>query len=258
MTYLESFILGIIQAATEFLPISSSGHLVIGKNLLGIESPEIVVEVILHLGTLLSIIIYYRNDLRNLIFNSFVNKDTNSQRYILQLAAATIPAVIVGLILKPVITGYFENIVFVSVALLCTGCILFTTRRCSGENKTILWSTALMIGCAQAIAIFPGISRSGITIATALFFGIHLKEAARFSFFLAIPVLVGAGILEIKNITALANINTGPVILGFFSTFIGGLLAIKILLNVIYQKKFWMFAFYCWGIGIITLGYHYI
>ncbi len=258
MTYLESLILGFIQAATEFLPISSSGHLVIGQEILGVESSEITMEILLHLGTLLSIIYYYRFDLKDLIGNAVLKKNTAAGRYIVQLAGATIPAVIFGLLFKSHITGFFNNIQYVSIALLFTGGILFSTRKINSENNPITWSTVMLIGTAQAFAVIPGISRSGVTIAAALLCGVQHKEAAKFSFFLAIPVLFGAGVLELQNLANLANLNTGPVVLGFFSAFIGGILAIKVLLRIITQKKFWMFAIYCWGIGILTMGYTYI
>ncbi len=253
MTYIESILLGIIQAATEFLPISSSGHLVLAKNLFDINTPGIVVEVILHLGTLLSIIVFYRYEIRELLIKSIVKKDSNTQMYIFQLGVATVPAVIVGITLKSQITSFFNNITFVSIALICTGCILILSKKYKDGVSLPNWSTVLIIGIAQAFAIIPGISRSGVTIAAAVISGMNHKEAARFSFLLAIPILFGVGIIEISNINNLTNIQTGPIIIGFLSAFIGGLFIIRLLLHIIYNKQFWMFGLYCLGIGLLTL-----
>ena len=163
-----------------------------------------------------------------------------------------------GITLKAEITNYFNNITFVSIALICTGCILVATKKYKGGVLIPKWSTVLIIGFAQAFAIIPGISRSGVTIAAAVISGLDHKEAARFSFLLAIPVLLGAGIIEISNINYITNIQTGPIMIGFFSAFIGGLFVIQLLLNIIYKKQFWMFGFYCLSIGLLTLAVSYI
>ena len=252
MTYLEGILLGFIQAITEFLPISSSGHLVIAQKVLGIESKDLILEIILHMGTLFSIILYFWNDIKNIIIKSVIKKEKDSLLFILKVIVATIPASIVGILFKDSLTQYFDSLIYVSVAFIITGSILFITRFSKNKIKDISFFIAIVIGISQVLALFPGISRSGITIATALLLGIKSEDAARFSFFMAIPVLGGAGLLQLNNLIIIGDFPIGQMLLGFLSSLVFGLIAIKLLFRIVYNNYFWIFSFYCWFIGIIT------
>ena len=188
MTIIEAITLGIIQGLTEFLPISSSGHLVLSQVILGIQIPGNDFEVLLHIGTLCSILVVFNNDIKNILF-TLSSKET--RRFILMIFVGTIPAVIIGLGFKDEIEKLFDNIIVVGFALLFTGITLISSFYFKNENKKNTIIKAFLIGIAQAIAIIPGISRSGITISVALFLGLDARQAAKFSFLLAIPVISG-------------------------------------------------------------------
>ena len=195
MSYLEGIILGIIQALTEFLPISSSGHLVIAKYVFNIKSNDLVLEVILHLGTLFSIIIFFFNDIKDLLKKSFIKKDYDSISYCFYLLIATFPAGITGVLFKSKIGMFFYNIQIVSISLVITGIFLFFTKY-SYHYKQINWIIALSIGFVQIFALIPGISRSGITIATGMLFGLKNSEfRIMVPFFITIIIIAGVGVI---------------------------------------------------------------
>jgi len=251
MTIVEAALLGIVQGLTEFLPISSSGHLVIGQKLLGISVAGNAFEVVVHLGTLVSVLIVFWNDIWQLIM-SF--KSSPTQKYILAISIGTIPAFIIGLLLKDVITDAFENIRVVSITLMITGIILLINRLIKTKLKDISVSSGLLIGIAQALAIVPGISRSGITISMGMYLGIAPEKAAKFSFLLAIPAIAGAGLL-----TGLDVIDpTEPILprtvltIGFLSSLIIGWIALKWLLKLIKSGKFHWFGVYCILVGLLS------
>ena len=250
MTWMEAVILGIIQGITEFLPISSSGHLVLAQHFMDIHERGVFLEVILHMGTLTAILVYFWDDLHNLSNNVF-NGVAKSRTYVFYLVVATVPAACAGLLLDE----YIESIFIPSVAifmLFITGLILATTY--FSLNRPIKKFTLLIafcIGIAQACALMPGISRSGFTISVALFMGIRSQDAAKFAFFMAIPVLFGAGILQMNKIVNLQQISLFPLFMGFFSSAITGYLVIDWLLDVISKHKFYLFSIYCFTIAII-------
>ena len=250
MDSINSILLGIIQGLTEFLPISSSGHLVLGQHFLGIENSGILLEVILHLGTLLSILLYYRRDISNLL-HGISKRDSESLHYMFMMVVATIPAVVVGLLFKPQLESLFLP-KFVPYMLLITGGVLLTTKYASEAQQSITLKIAILVGCAQVFAMLPGISRSGMTISLALFLGIHRGEAAKFSFFMAIPVLLGAGILQLGDVGEMP-VQVWPLFLGFLSAFISGYLVIKWLINLILNQHFWKFSYYCIFVGLICI-----
>lgn len=256
MSPAEGILLGIVQALTEFLPVSSSGHLVLAEYFLKIHTPGIAMEVVLHLGTLISILVFYFSELKKLFIDFFTNQDPAGRQMVWALAIATIPAVIVGLGFESKIDAFFSNPVLVSTALIFTGFVLFSTRFIkAGGNDNILIVSAVAIGIAQAVAIIPGISRSGMTISVALILGISNITAARFSFILAIPALLGAGILKLNEALQLtSNISAGAIIGGFFSSAVVGYLVIGLLIKLISRDKFWLFSIYCWIIGLIGLS----
>ncbi|NOZ08061.1 MAG: undecaprenyl-diphosphate phosphatase [FCB group bacterium] len=255
MTLIQGIVLGIVQALTEFLPVSSSGHLVLAEHFLKIHTPGIAMEVVLHLGTLISILVFYFSELKKLAIDFFTNRDPVGRQMVWGLLIATIPAVIVGLGFEDQIDAFFSNAVLVSVAMIFTGFVLFSTRFIKHKGRDdVLIISALLIGVAQAVAIVPGISRSGMTISVALILGISNITAARFSFILAIPALLGAGILKLNEALQLTtNVSTGAIIGGFLSSAIVGYLVIGLLIRLISKDKFWLFSIYCWTIGLISL-----
>ena len=250
MTIIEGTILGIVQGLTEFLPISSSGHLVLGQAILGIEQPGNEFEILVHLGTLASVLVVFFDDIKSLL-SSMRSKRT--QTFILFLLIGTLPAVIVGLGFKDLFDTLFEDVTAVGAALLFTGAVLVGSSYATESNKDHSFLTSVLIGCAQAIAIIPGISRSGMTISCALFMGLTQKEAARFSFLLAIPAIGGAGLLTALDMEGSYPF-PGPVAFaGLVSSFIVGVAALKWLLGWLEEGKFHYFGIYCLCVGLITL-----
>lgn len=265
MNYIESFILGIVQGLTEFLPVSSSGHLVIVQNLFHIVSESIVFETVVHLGTLMSVLVVYYADILQMIKSFFgaifkgkvkiaYEKDSHFRLSIL-IIVGTIPAVIAGLFFKDFFEGIFHNIKLVGFTLLVTALILFLTRFIKVNDKKLGFWKAIIIGTGQAMAIFPGISRSGTTIATSLFLQVSREEAARFSFLLSIPAIAGAAVLELKDVfeVGISGSEIGILLVGFFAAFIIGYLAINFLLKVVQSGKFSWFAPYCALAGLTVL-----
>lgn len=251
MTIFESFILGVIQGLTEFLPISSSGHLVLGQELLGVSVPGNAFEVVVHLGTLCSVLIVFWNDILQLLKTL---KSNTTQKYILALAIGTIPAVVIGLLFKDIIGEAFENIKVVATTLLITGVILLSTKFIKLKKNDITVGKGLLIGITQAMAIIPGISRSGITISTGMFLGIAPDEAAKFSFLLAIPAIAGAGLLTSLDLieTGMISLSSSVLTVGFLSSLIVGWLSLKWLIGLIKSGKFHWFGVYCIFAGIIS------
>ena len=251
MTIFEAALLGIIQGLTEFLPISSSGHLVIGQKILGISIPGNVFEVVVHLGTLGSILIIFWPDIWQLI-KSF--KSLPSQKYILAIVIGTLPAVIIGLLFKDIITEAFENIKIVAITLMITGIILLITRFIKTKLKDISIGRGLLIGIAQALAIVPGISRSGMTISLGMYLGIAPEKAAKFSFLLAIPAIAGAGLLTGLDLIGSSEpiLPWSVLIVGFVSSLLFGWISLKWLLGLIKSGKFHWFGVYCILIGLLS------
>lgn len=250
MNILESIILGSIQGITEFLPISSSGHLIIFQSLLNVEQPGNDFEVLVHLGTLGSVIFVFYKDIFDLIKNIQLKE---SQNYIQMIVLGTIPAIIIGLYFKSHIHILFEGINNVAVALIFTGSVLIATFFIKRKDYKISFKTAFFIGIAQSIAIIPGISRSGMTISAAMLFGLSSKNAARFSFMLAIPAISGAGILTLMDVNGGFNLPPVIILSSLLSSFIVGILSLKLLLNLLSVGKFHFFGLYCLFIGLITL-----
>jgi len=251
MTIIEAIILGIIQGLTEFLPISSSGHLVIGQKVLGISVTGNVFEIVVHLGTLVSVLIVFWADIWQLITSL---KSTSTQKYILALAIGTIPAVIIGFVFKDVISGAFDNIRVVSITLLITGIILLATKFIKTRLMDISIGRGLLIGIAQAMAIIPGISRSGMTISLGIYLGIAPGKAAKFSFLLGIPTIIGAGLLTgLDMVKSSEPILPGSVlIVGFISSLLVGWISLKWLLGLIRSGKFHWFGVYCIFVGLLS------
>lgn len=237
MNIFEGLILGIVQGITEWLPVSSSGHLVILEKIFGIASP-VETTILLHLGTLLALIIFMRKDLLKLI-----------SKYWKYIIVGTIPAVIAGLLFKSFFESLFSNVLAVGIALLATGIILFFSER-RPSNKRINLKNSIVVGIGQAFSIVPGISRSGITISTGLYQGVKKEEAVKFSFLLSIPAVIGAAGLELRHASILLN---APAIVALLTTAIVAYLSLKFLMELIKKKKFHWFAYYCFVLGIVLL-----
>ena len=250
MTIIEAITLGIIQGLTEFLPISSSGHLVLSQVILGIQIPGNDFEVLLHIGTLCSILVVFNNDIKNILF-TLSSKET--QKFILMIFVGTIPAVIIGLGFKDVIERLFDDIIVVGFALVFTGITLIGSFYSKSGNKKNTIIKAFLIGVAQAIAIIPGISRSGITISFALLLGLDTRQAAKFSFLLAIPVISGAGILMATDLRDGFSIDIYAAASGLITSFLVGMVALKWLLSWLEGGKFHYFGIYCFLIGIFIV-----
>ncbi len=201
MSVWEAVFLGALQGATEFFPVSSSGHLVVGQTLLGLEIQGVQFEVAVHVATLISVLVVYRGRLIELLYGT-LRRDGDAWRYVGLLALATLPAAIVGVFFQDAIEGLFESPFVPATAFLVTGVILWSTRWAlrREEWKKPGWGVALLIGFAQAFALVPGISRSGTTVAMALWLGMAAEEAAAFSFLMAIPAIGGAALLQIPEL----------------------------------------------------------
>lgn len=268
---LDAVLLGLVQGLTEFLPISSSGHLVLGEYLLGLPpSSDITFEVFVHFGTFLSVVVALWGDVKALgvalvkmavpkHWSATVYREDFHVRLLALIALGTIPAAIVGLTLEEAVGEAFADPKLVAVMLVLTGLILFLTRfaRPSGERQ-IGAPAALLIGLAQALAILPGISRSGSTISTGMYLGVSAMTAARFSFLLALPAIAGATLLQSVELfrQGVDPDTLVPILAGTLVAFGSGVLAIKVLLKIIGRGKFGLFAYYCLFIG--TLGILFI
>jgi undecaprenyl-diphosphatase len=253
MQELEYVILGVIQGITEFLPISSSGHILLGRNFFNINHPGINIEVFLHTGTLLSIMLFWYKDILYEI-NDFKN---GKRFFIISLIIGTIPAGVIGLTFNSFIEDYFFNsssLSFLSYNYLLLGLILFSSKFIkNNKNETISYKNAFLIGIAQACAILPGFSRSGLTIVMAMYLGISFKSATKFSFLLAIPILVFATfdtiLSDYSNFNN--NINSTQIFISFILSFVVGYLTLGLLQRIIKNQKLWYFSFYCLIIGAI-------
>ncbi len=264
MTYFDSLILGIVQGITEFLPISSSGHLVIGQELLGLNVETLrTFDVFVHLGTLMAILFYFHKDVIKLI-KGFIKLITGkfkgqNQSLVLLIIIATIPAVIIGLLLDDVMDSLFRNSQSVAVWMAITAIFFWFAESKSQKIKIkhnlekISWKEAILMGLAQAVAIIPGVSRSGSTIATGLFLGQNRSQAARFSFLMGIPAIAGAGILTALKTEAAISLNLDIILIGFFAAFISGLISVFVLMKILKKHSLRGFAVYLLILAAITL-----
>ena len=253
--------LGAIQGITEFLPVSSSGHLVILEHFLKVRSPGAAFEIFLHLGTLLAILVFFRRQIRGL-----------KRRMVYLIIVGTVPTGVIAFFFKSRIEDFFFGAVKpAATMLLVTGFILWLAERreaalrkeaktCRSRERMNTWD-AFLVGTMQGISLIPGISRVGSTISVGLFRGLEREVAARYSFLLCIPAILGANLLSLIGISGgriclkggLENINILALIVGVGMAFLTGYLAIGIVLRALYQKKFSIFAFYCWSLGILVL-----
>jgi undecaprenyl-diphosphatase len=255
VTYWQGLVLGLVQGLTEFLPISSSGHLVVAEAALGLRTPGVVVEVVLHVATLLAVVIVYWRRLWWLVCGG-VRGERAAWNAIAILALASVPAGLTGFFLADYFERAFESLLAVGINFLVTGTILWSTRAIASRavRPEPRVGAATAIGFAQALAILPGISRSGATVAAGLWFRIAPERAAEFSFLLAIPAIAGAALLQLGEFSdgAIA-MGSGPLWLSFLAALGSGVLAIRFLVALLRRGAFHRFAPYCWGMGAITI-----
>ena len=256
MTSLQAIFLGIVQGLTEFLPVSSSGHLVIFQHIFGVEEGPLTFDVLVHLGTLVAVIIAFWDDVV-----AILRKPFSRMTYLIIIGC--IPAALMGFYLEPLFTKAFESLLVVGIGLLITGFILKISDTVSRRTiffkevkETTTWH-ALFIGLLQGIAIVPGISRSGSTIAGGLLAGLDREWAARYSFLLSIPVILGAGLVHIKRLveTGVESAMVLPYIIGPVTACIFGYIAIRIVMKMVKDGRLVYFSYYCWTVGLLTLAY---
>lgn len=255
MTLWEAIVLGFVQGATEFLPVSSSGHLVVSQELLDVEIPGILFEVAVHLATLLSILLVYRQRVTDLVVGC-ARGEADSWGYLGLLVIATIPAAVLGLFFEDAISAFFDDPAVVGFAFLATGTFLFSARRALARNPQDgpTLRTALIMGVAQAFALVPGISRSGSTVVAGLWGGVAGREAAAFSFLMAIPAILGAAVLKLPEAQA-TGLSTAALVGGSLTAAVTGVLAIRSFVALLKRQSFHGFAYYLWPAGVGFLFY---
>ena len=258
MSILQAIVLGLIQGLTEFLPVSSSGHLGLATHLMSINDPGETFEVVVHVGTLLSVIVYFHKQLWQLTLSLFNKHMIEERRMIGYLIIATIPAGIAGFTLKDAFNAANDNPVIISLLLLVTGTILLLPRLLAKHGITgipVRLPSALAMGIGQALAIFPGISRSGSTIVTGMLSGVDSSRAAEFSFLLAIPAIGGAGLITFLKLEEGGGGMPTAYLVGGVIAFLSGLVAVYAVLALVRRGKFEYFAYYCYAIGIAGFCY---
>lgn len=268
MDIIQAIIIGLVQGLTEFLPVSSSAHLIFAQQALGVADVGLAFDVLLHVGTLVAVIVYFFNDIIEMIKGFFLSLvDLKEGKFIPELKRdpykklawltiiATIPVGVVGILFNDIVEELFTGLTVPAFLLLITGCLLYASQRMNSgriDVTNITVKEALIMGCGQALAILPGLSRSGTTIATGLFAGLDKEFAAKFSFILSIPAILGAAVVQLKDLGS-ANIEFSACIAGFIVAAISGYFAISFLLKLVREKSLDIFAYYCWIVGIIIL-----
>jgi|Deesub1362A_J573_1020465.scaffolds.fasta_scaffold02837_2 undecaprenyl-diphosphatase len=267
MSITDSILLGIIQGITEFLPISSSGHLVILQDLMGIETQGVFFEVVLHFGTLVSIFLVYYSDISEMfkeafgLFNKMLKARFNGtqlteyESLILYIVAGSIPTAFIGFVFEDYFEKMFSSTHFVGLMLIITGFMLMLSRRFVNlhknfENMSLF--DAIVIGSFQGLAIAPGISRAGSTIFASLFRGLKREKAVKYSFLLSVPAVLGANVFKLKEITQI-DIKPMVLIAGVLTAAVSGYVVIKVLTKILKQGKFYLFSYYCWLLGITII-----
>lgn len=273
MEWFESLLLGLVQGLTEFLPVSSSGHLMIARELLGIELPSddvfLSFEVMVHAATVLATIVVFRKQIWDLLKGLFAFKYNDETDYILKIALSMIPVFIVGMFFKDAVTSLFKGLSVVGCALLLTSALLFVSdvlsqRKAKSKAETagaearngITWWQAFVVGLAQAVAVIPGLSRSGTTIATGLISGVRRDVMAQFSFLMVLVPILGESFLELIGggfVESAASIGGLSLTLGFIAAFISGLFACKVMIALVKKASLKWFALYCAIAALLVL-----
>lgn len=259
MNILEALILGIVQGLTEFLPVSSSGHIELGKAILRTNTADnLLFSIIVHGATALSTIIVFRKTIVELIKGVFEFKNNESVQYVFKIIISMIPVGVVGILFEEKLEALFTgNVLFVGLMLLITGTLLTFSYFSKNTSKDISMGRAIIIGLAQTIAILPGISRSGATISTALMLGVDKEKATRFSFLMVLPPIIGATLLKLKDYleepAISGSIGSVALTVGFLAAFLSGLVACTWMIQIVKRGKLIYFAYYCFVIGIISI-----
>ncbi len=268
MNIIQAIIIGVVQGLTEFLPVSSSAHLVFAHNILNVES-SLAFDVFLHLGTLIAVLWYFRYDIIKMLKSWWLSigdllqgrfmqgfREDPYKRLAWYVILATIPVGIVGVLFEDAVDSLFAGALYVpAFFLFVTGTILYLSQRMPGGNinlHNITKKEALFMGLGQACAVLPGLSRSGTTISAGLVAGLDKEFAAKFSFILSIPAIFGAFVFQLKDIGSAMDANFLPILLGFVASIIAGYFAIKWMLDLIKNKSLDIFAYYCWIVGIVV------
>jgi len=248
---IEIIVLGIVQGLTEWLPISSSGHLVLMQEFFQTEQP-LVFDVMLHAGTLVVILVVFRQEIINILKaitkRDFASEDGKLAPFII---VGTIPTAALGYIFHDQIQSLFSNLFAVSIALLFTGALLYISE-IKENNKPLSFTDSLFIALAQAVSLIPGVSRSGTTISTGLLRGVEKEKVFKYSFLLAVPAIFGATVFEAKD-AVIQGVDMLPMLFGAFISMIVGYAALKALQKIVMQRKFRYFAYYCWAAGLIVI-----
>ena len=258
MTWFEALLLGLIQGLTEFLPVSSSGHLEIGKVLLNIDVQEsLSFTVLVHFATVLSTITVFFQDIKKLFAGLFQFKWNEETRYVSRILVSMIPVLIVGVLFREEVESLFTgNLVLVGSALLFTALLLISTQLVKPGKKKIPFLDALLMGIAQTMAIIPGISRSGATISTGLLLKNGRSEVAQFSFLMVLLPIIGAAILDILSMSsssAEAGISASSLVIGFLAAYLSGYMACRWMINLVKKGNLYWFAIYCALVGVISI-----
>jgi len=265
---LKAVILGLVQGLSEFLPISSSGHLVIFAEILNFHEEGIAFEVFVHFGTLMSVLLAFRKEISKMIIAPYaiwINNSTDPElRQFLNwdyyIIVATIPAVIIGFTLKDPIEGLFSNILLVFFTLIVTAILMLTARFLKFRNNDFSYGRSFLIGIAQAFAILPGISRSGSTIFMGMSLGIDREKVARFSFIMSVPAIFGATVLKLNDLieTPPASSDILNLIIGTIVAFVSGYFAIIWLLDIVKRGKLQIFGYYCFSVAVAGLLWYFL
>ena len=261
MDWLQALILGLIQGLTEYLPVSSSGHLAIGQALFGMQNGEdnLMFTVAVHVATVLSTLVILWSEIDWILKGLFKFEMNAETKYVLNIIVSMIPVGIVGVFFKDQVEEVFgSGLLVVGICLLVTSALLtFSYYARPRQKEDISWKDALIIGIAQAIAVLPGVSRSGSTIATGLMLGNKKEKLAQFSFLMVIPPILGEALLDIlkavKGEAVMGNIEPLPLAVGFLAAFISGCLAGKLMLDIVKRGKLIYFGIYCAIIGVVTI-----
>ncbi len=256
MNNIEAFVLGLLQGFTEFLPVSSSGHLEIGKALLKTDIKEdLTFTIVVHAATVLSTIVVFRKEIAKLFSGLFKIQWNDETQYVAKLVVSMIPVGIVGLFFKDVVEGLFGNgLMLVGAMLLVTALLLTFANFAKPREKNISFKDAFIIGVSQAIAVLPGLSRSGTTIATGLLLGNKKEYVAQFSFLMVLVPILGESLKDlISGDIAASATGTTPLLIGFITAFISGFIACSWMINLVKRSKLIYFAIYCAVVGILTI-----
>jgi undecaprenyl-diphosphatase len=258
MDPLQAIIVGFIQGVTEWLPISSTGHLRIAENILGLTTIPLLFDVTLHVGTLIIILLFFRKDIK-LVLVALTKGDFKSEngKLIPLIIIGTAPTALIGVVFSSAIETYFSMYLPIAGAFIACGVVLYFSRAEKGEKENISYVEALAIGTAQGIALIPGLSRSGLTIATALILGVRREKAFKFSFLLSVPAVIGAlGLTLYEQYETLTLVGVGltEISVGIAVSLVVSYFALKLLWKALTGRKFYLFAFYCWLLGAVLIA----